>query len=88
MTRDLVAAGGFDALTIDGVARAAKVSRPVVYDLFGDLDGLVTALIDREQQIALAPLMALVGTPSSSWPTSSPGFWLRSAPTGRPGSSC
>ena len=62
MTRDLVAAGGFDALTIDGVARAAKVSRPVVYDLFGDLDGLVTALIDREQQIALAPLMALVGT--------------------------
>ncbi len=61
VSRDLVNSDGFDALTVEAVARTAGVTRPVVYDLFGDLDGLVTALIDREQQIALAPLLNLVG---------------------------
>lgn len=61
VSRDLVNSDGFDALTVESVARSAGVTRPVVYDLFGDLDGLVTALIDREQQIALAPLLELVG---------------------------
>jgi len=61
VARDLLNADGFDALTVEAVARKAGVTRPVVYDLFGDLDGLVTALIDREQQIALAPLLDLVG---------------------------
>lgn len=61
VSRDLVNTDGFDGLTVEAVARKAGVTRPVVYDLFGDLDGLVTALIDREQQIALAPLLNLVG---------------------------
>ena len=61
VSRGLVATGGFGELTVEAVAREAGVTRPVVYDLFGDLDGLVTALIDREQQIALAPLLDLVG---------------------------
>ncbi|MEI2702254.1 MAG: TetR/AcrR family transcriptional regulator [Baekduia sp.] len=61
VARQVVTVDGFGALTIESVAREAGVTRPVVYDLFGDLDGLVTALIDREQQIALAPLLELVG---------------------------
>ena len=61
VSRSLVATSGFGELTVEAVAREAGVTRPVVYDLFGDLDGLVTALIDREQQIALAPLLELVG---------------------------
>jgi AcrR family transcriptional regulator len=33
----------------------------MVYDLFGDLQGLMLALIDREEMTALAPLLEIVG---------------------------
>jgi AcrR family transcriptional regulator len=58
---DVLAEGGFDAVTVEAVAQRAGVTRPVVYDLFGDLQGLMLALIDREEMTALAPLMAIVG---------------------------
>ena len=35
----LLAAGGSDALRMDAVARAAGVTRPVVYEHFGDQIG-------------------------------------------------
>ncbi len=47
---------GFHAVTIDGVARAAGVTRPVVYGLFDDRAALLTALMDRSEQRALAQL--------------------------------
>src|SRR5918998_1578996 len=58
---EVVATEGFDAVTVEAVARRAGVTRPVVYDQFGDLDGLLVALIDREEAVALAPLLAIVG---------------------------
>ncbi|HEV3127839.1 MAG TPA: TetR/AcrR family transcriptional regulator [Solirubrobacteraceae bacterium] len=48
---------GFDAVTIDSVARRAGVTRPVVYDSFGDLEQLLLALIEREEHRALGPLL-------------------------------
>ena len=48
---------GFDAVTIDSVARRAGVTRPVVYDSFGDLEQLMLALIEREEHRALGPLL-------------------------------
>ena len=48
---------GFDAVTVDAVARRAGVTRPVVYDQFGDLEQLMLALIDREERRALGPLL-------------------------------
>ena len=47
---------GFHAVTIDGVARAAGVTRPVVYGAFEDRTALLTALLDRGEQRALAGL--------------------------------
>lgn len=47
---------GFHAVTIDGVARAAGVTRPVVYGLFADRGALLAALVDRSEQRALAQL--------------------------------
>jgi AcrR family transcriptional regulator len=47
---------GFHAVTIDGVARAAGVTRPVVYGLFVDRAALLAALVDRSEQRALAQL--------------------------------
>lgn len=58
---EVLATEGFDAVTVEAVAREAGVTRPVVYDQFGDLDGLLLALIEREEAVALAPLLAIVG---------------------------
>ncbi len=48
VTASLVAEGGFAAVTIQSVARAAGISRPIVYEHFGDLTGLLEALVGRE----------------------------------------
>ncbi|WP_330257634.1 TetR family transcriptional regulator [Nocardia sp. NBC_00565] len=54
VARDIVAADGFGAVSIDRVAREAQVARALVYQQFSDLSGLTTALLDRESAIALA----------------------------------
>lgn len=53
VARDIVAADGFGAVTIDRVAREAQVARALIYQQFTDLSGLMTALLDRESDIAL-----------------------------------
>lgn len=58
---DVITEDGFDTVSVEAVARRAGVTRPVVYDLFGDLDGLLVALLDREEASALGPLLAIVG---------------------------
>lgn len=58
---ELLATDGFDAVNVESVARKAGVTRPVVYDQFGDLDGLLVALVDREEASALAPLQDIIG---------------------------
>ena len=47
---------GFHAVSIDGVARACGVTRPVVYGAFADRTALLTALVDRGEERALAGL--------------------------------
>ena len=47
-TKTIAVGGGFHAVSIDAVARAAGISRPIVYDHFRDLPGLLDALIERE----------------------------------------
>lgn len=44
---ELLRTGGSDALRMDALARAAGVTRPVVYEHFSDRDGLVATLLDR-----------------------------------------
>jgi AcrR family transcriptional regulator len=58
---DVSTEAGFDAVTVEAVAQRAGVTRPVVYDMFGDLKGLMLALIDREETAALVPLLRIVG---------------------------
>ena len=61
-------AGGFHALSIDGIAKAAGISRPIVYQHFGDLNGVMDALVDREGERALAQLASLLPTAVTSDP--------------------
>ncbi len=54
---DIALARGFHAVTIDGVARAAGVTRPVVYGSFVDRATLLEALADRSERRVLAQLV-------------------------------
>ena len=47
---------GFAELTIDAIAAEAGISRPVVYDLFGDLRGVLTAMITEASARATAAI--------------------------------
>src|SRR5450755_841538 len=51
---------GYEGVSIEAVARMAGVTRPVIYDHFANLGALLTALIEREEDYALAQLEQVV----------------------------
>jgi AcrR family transcriptional regulator len=51
---------GYSGVSIEAIARAAGVTRPVVYDHFPNLGRLLHALIEREERYALAQLDAVL----------------------------
>src|SRR4051812_9075854 len=61
-TKAIVAERGFHAVSIEAVARAAGITRPIVYAHFQDLRGLLEALVERESQRCLAQLAAVLPT--------------------------
>jgi len=56
VTMELVVEQGFHGASVQSVARRAGVSRPIVYEHFGDLNGLLEALVARETASALAEI--------------------------------
>jgi AcrR family transcriptional regulator len=60
VAKAIVVERGFHAVSIEGVAREAGITRPVVYGHFSDLPGLLEALIAREGERALAQLGAIL----------------------------
>jgi AcrR family transcriptional regulator len=54
VTAAIVAEQGFHAVSIQSVAQRAGISRPIVYEHFGDLAGLLEALVECEMARALA----------------------------------
>lgn len=60
VTREIVSEHGFHAISIEAVCRSAGITRPIVYDHFRDLGGLLEALVDREAARALAQLDAVL----------------------------
>jgi AcrR family transcriptional regulator len=56
VTKAIVVADGFHAVSIEAVARAAGITRPIVYGHFEDLGGLLEALVERESRRALEQL--------------------------------
>ncbi|MFI0449246.1 TetR/AcrR family transcriptional regulator [Actinomadura sp. 6N118] len=59
-TRAIVDAEGFAAVTIGRVAEAAGITRTLVYHQFQGLSGLLTALVDREAERAMAGLIKVI----------------------------
>ena len=58
---------GYDGVSIEAVARAAGVTRPVIYDHFQNLGQLLQALIKREENYALAQLAEVVPDVMVAW---------------------
>src|SRR3954447_14597080 len=56
ITLSLARRKGLSGLSIEAVAKEAGVTRPLVYTLFDDFDGLLDALIEREEVRALEDL--------------------------------
>jgi AcrR family transcriptional regulator len=52
ITHAIVDAEGFHAATLNRIATDAGVTRTVIYQQFGDLPGLLVALVDREAERA------------------------------------
>jgi AcrR family transcriptional regulator len=57
-TSAIVVEHGFQGVTIQSVARRAGITRPIVYEHFGDLQGLLEALVEREMARALEQVSA------------------------------
>jgi len=64
----VVVRDGFGSLTIDAVAREAKITRPVVYDQFGDLTGLLDAFLADVEARAMAAAGDALPDPDSDEP--------------------
>jgi AcrR family transcriptional regulator len=70
VTAEIIVENGFSAVTIQSVARRAGISRPIIYEHFGDLSGLLTAVVEREADQALAQVSAsALGDVASADPT-------------------
>jgi AcrR family transcriptional regulator len=63
-TLGLIAQEGYESVSMEGIARRAGVTKPVVYDLFGSLVHLLEALLEREEERALNQLAELMPTPA------------------------
>ena len=64
-TKALAVESGFHAVSIDAVAKRAGITRPIVYGHFGDLPGLLDALVERESARALGQLAEIMPPPGA-----------------------
>lgn len=70
----IIARDGYSAVSIESIAREADVTRPVVYNVFADLDELLGTLLDRQERRALDQLLATIAGPDD---LSDIAGWLR-----------
>lgn len=62
---EIAAQYGLSHVTIAGIAEHLGVSRPVVYDCYPGRGELLAALLDRESQVALSRLLAILPPPKT-----------------------
>ena len=55
--RKLFASHGFNAVSVEEIAAAAEVSKPVIYEHFGGKEGLYQVIVDRETTMLNAILV-------------------------------
>jgi AcrR family transcriptional regulator len=63
---ELFLENGFERTSMDAIAAAAGVSKPVVYDCFSSKDELFTAMLDREEERILVETTEALATTGSA----------------------
>ena len=61
VARKAFARGGYEAASIEEIARDAGVSKPIVYEHFGGKEGLYAVVVDREVERLLTTATAILG---------------------------
>lgn len=56
VSREIFAERGFDATSIEEIAQAAHISKPVVYEHFGDKESLYAIVVDREMTLLMSSM--------------------------------
>ena len=56
----IVLAEGYGAVSIDRVSRDAQIARTVIYSHFGNLEGMLHALIERTEQRAVGQIRKVI----------------------------
>ncbi|MCL2489699.1 MAG: TetR/AcrR family transcriptional regulator [Propionibacteriaceae bacterium] len=67
VARGLFAENGVDATSVEEIAAAAAVSKPIVYEHFGSKDGLYAVIVDREAQRLDGAVCAALDTPNARY---------------------
>ncbi|MCL2783745.1 MAG: TetR/AcrR family transcriptional regulator [Propionibacteriaceae bacterium] len=67
VARTLFAEHGIDATSVEEIAAAASVSKPIVYEHFGSKDGLYAVVVDREVQRLETAITQAITTPGARY---------------------
>jgi len=67
VARTLFAERGVDAVSVEEIAAAANVSKPIVYQHFGSKDGLYAVIVDRETQRLQTAIRDALSTPGARY---------------------
>jgi len=67
VARTLFAEHGVDATSVEEIAAAASVSKPIVYEHFGSKDGLYAVVVDREVQRLETAITSAITTPGARY---------------------
>lgn len=60
--RSVFAEQGYEATTVEHIAKKAKVSKPIVYEHFGGKEGLYAVIVDREMTEVTSRMAASIAT--------------------------
>jgi AcrR family transcriptional regulator len=67
VARTLFAERGMEGTSIEDIAQAAAVSKPVIYGHFGDKGGLYAVVVDRETSRLDAAIQGAIHTPNAHY---------------------
>lgn len=84
--RKVFADKGYEATSVEEIASAAKVSKPIVYEHFGGKEGLYAVVVDREMEYLIGVISEALseGTPRQRAEQAALAFltWVKDKPDG------
>ncbi len=86
VARAVFAEKGYEATTVEEIAKRAKISKPIVYEHFGGKEGLYAVVVDREMDYVIRVISEALSadSPRASAEQSALAFlrWVRDNPDG------